>query len=253
MAPLSFDDLLMILGNRVYLYELAHTVFGGEPDERLVEALADETAAQALCLAADAPDDAYDRLRSYLADLADAPSRSETVAALRASYMQLVQGPDLNEAYPWESMYVSHRRLLFQKNTLEVRETYRAFGYAAYELGKVPDDHISLECAFMARMAQRTFDVFSRAVSDDAADGAQAEATNACGIDSDELAPVLDGQESFLREHATQWFSSYARDLKAVGEGSLYACVADMVAAFVEDDLETIESVRVFASGRGIG
>lgn len=240
MASLTIDDARLLLGARMYLYELAHTVFGGEPDAALVEALTSETADQALVLAMDGQGDPYDHLRASLVELGALPVE-EAVVGLRSAHMRLVEGPDLHDAYPWESMYVSHRRLLFQKSTLEVRGAYREFGYELQEHGKVPDDHLSLECAFMAKMATRTLEAF---------DSAMAGGEGDLGSASEELLHLLDGQERFLCDHAGKWFSRYAADLSANDGESLYARVACMIAAFVEDDRGVLEAVRTLAFER---
>ncbi|MEC4183542.1 molecular chaperone TorD family protein [Adlercreutzia sp. R21] len=62
---------------------------------------------------------------------------------------------------PWESVYVTGERLVFQPSTLAVREAYAAWGLAARKKGSEPDDHIATECDFMAKMAQRAAGAFS--------------------------------------------------------------------------------------------
>lgn len=59
---------------------------------------------------------------------------------------------------PWESVYVSSDRLVFQASTLAVREAYGAAGFVAKNKGSEPDDHIATECDFMAKLAQRAQD-----------------------------------------------------------------------------------------------
>lgn len=236
MSASDLEDMRLRLGIRPYLYQFVHTVFSGMPDESLVAALTDNVAGQSLLLAGKTPDDAYDRLRTYLVALKQADSGR--IDKLRSSYIRLVDGPDLVDAYPWESMYTSHRRLLFQKSTLEVRESYREFGYKLQEQGKVPDDHISLECAFMAQMAQRTADSFAAWC-----DGRVPAAKPTTDTHSD-LESLLDGQVRFLAEHMHVWLPRYADDLNSRDEESLYARVACMIAAFVSDDLEILSSVQ---------
>lgn len=250
MATLTFDDARLLLSSRAYIYELAHTVFCGEPDEQLVKALTGEFAEQALRFASDEPCDAYDRFRSCLANLAKAPSVQAAVADLKSSYMKLIEGPDASDAFPWESMYVSHRRLLFQRSTLEVREAYREFGYELQERGKVPDDHLSLECAFMAEMARRTFASFT-AWLEAADESVRSDGADEPAAASDSLDALLAGQERFLSDHALKWFSLYARDLQEADGESLYAHAACMIAEFAGDDLQMIAAIRSMTAERG--
>lgn len=61
---------------------------------------------------------------------------------------------------PWESVYVTGERLVFQPSTLAVREAYAEWGLAAKKRGSEPDDHIATECDFMAKLAQKAADAF---------------------------------------------------------------------------------------------
>lgn len=61
-------------------------------------------------------------------------------------------------APPWGSVYMSEERLVFQKETLEVRNWYREFGLAAENLYREPDDHIALELGFLAHLAKLEYE-----------------------------------------------------------------------------------------------
>lgn len=61
---------------------------------------------------------------------------------------------------PWESVYVSPDRLVFQISTLAVRDAYGAAGFVAKNKGAEPDDHIATECDFMAKLAERAQDAY---------------------------------------------------------------------------------------------
>lgn len=216
MTTVFNEDVDTILYVRAYLYELAHVVFGGEPNESLVAALASEETADALLVASDRHGDAYDLLRSACIDLrGDARMTAPEIDKLQSEYMRLVGGPEPKAAYPWESMYVANRKLLFQKSTLIVRDAYSEFGYRLKLLGRVPDDHLSLECAFMAELSRLTI------------------------VASDNRATcyrLLDGQRRFLEEHLLRWVPFFAADLSEAEPGCLYALFANMLAALIGDD-----------------
>ena len=57
-------------------------------------------------------------------------------------------------APPWESVYFSPDRLVFQQETFQVRAWYTRFGLQSANHNKEPDDHISVELEFVAHLAE---------------------------------------------------------------------------------------------------
>ena len=78
----------------------------------------------------------------------------EGFKSVQADYTRLFIGlGDDGFAAPWESVYFSEERLVFQQQTLEVRNWYRRFGLEAEKINREPDDHIGLELLFMSHLA----------------------------------------------------------------------------------------------------
>jgi TorA maturation chaperone TorD len=75
---------------------------------------------------------------------------------------------------------------VFQAQTLQVRNWYLRYGLEIENLHKEPDDHIGLELAFLAHLAQR---------------GLHAIEQNDPGIFEDAMA----AQRGFLAEHLLKW------------------------------------------------
>jgi TorA maturation chaperone TorD len=73
---------------------------------------------------------------------------------LRVDFTHLFLGPDKAPAAPWESVYFCDERLVFQQQTLQVREWYARFGLEPIHLHQEPDDHIGLELEFLAHLAK---------------------------------------------------------------------------------------------------
>lgn len=108
---------------------------------------------------------------------------------LENDFNRLFVGPAQPLAPPWESYYLSRDRLLFQEQTLEVREIYQRLGLrveGSGEGGVEPDDSLSLELCFMAELCARCV-----AALETGADGAQAE--------------ILEAQRQFLTAHLSKW------------------------------------------------
>jgi TorA maturation chaperone TorD len=86
----------------------------------------------------------------------------------------------------WESVHLSTEHLIFQEPTLQVRRWYRRFGLQAEELNREPDDHIALEMAFIAYLANL---------------GAQAQESG----DKEEFERLFQAQREFASQHLLKW------------------------------------------------
>lgn len=74
----------------------------------------------------------------------------EQFQALKRDYMHLFIGPEHVLVPFWESVYLSPDHILYERQTLEVRQQYRRFGMALPENNIEPDDHLGLELLFVA-------------------------------------------------------------------------------------------------------
>ena len=73
---------------------------------------------------------------------------------VRRDFARLFIGPNRLPAPPWESVYCNEERLIFDKETLQVRLLYRQFGMAVPTERNEPDDHFGLEMMFIAHLCQ---------------------------------------------------------------------------------------------------
>lgn len=99
---------------------------------------------------------------------------------------RLTRGPGEPIAVPWESVYRSLDGLIFEEQTMQVRQRYKRFNLQAPKLNVEPDDHISLELDFLVQLLTRGL--------------AASEQGDA------EVAQVhLDAHDEFCREHLLRW------------------------------------------------
>lgn len=117
-----------------------------------------------------------ERSAEGVALLARSADTAETAEDLRQDHFVLVVGPAKVRAVPWESVYRSREGLVFEAQTLQVRDFYRRFGLQAPRLNREPDDHISLELEFCSTLLNRALDAAEAGSSQDAAAFAQAHA-----------------------------------------------------------------------------
>jgi TorA maturation chaperone TorD len=110
--------------------------------------------------------------------------------ALKADYLRLFIGVGKVLAPPWESVYFGDDRLLFQEQTIQVREWYRKYGLQIEKLHHEPDDQIGLELSFLANLAQLAVQAAERR-------------------DEAELTRLLHDQQAFLTEHPLRWAQAW--------------------------------------------
>lgn len=110
---------------------------------------------------------------------------------IKKDYLYLFAGVGKPLAPVWESVYFNEDRMLFQKQTLEVREFYARFGLQAERKGHEPDDHIGLELSFLAHLAKLALQ--SLESGDEAA-----------------VEKNLQAQRDFLAQHILRWASAWA-------------------------------------------
>lgn len=132
----------------------------------------------------------------------------EEFKALKSDQLYLFIGLDRVLAPVWESVYFNESRLVFQEQTLQVREWYARFGLQIEKLNREPDDHIGLELSFMAHLASRALQV----------------------IGEGETSPdeILQAQRTFLSEHLLRWGPSWAKLVKQHAKTDFYRGLAHL-------------------------
>lgn len=214
-------QLEALLLSRAYLYELFHKLFGGSPDEELLDALLGD-------IAADAVEEfsgnsvELTAFGSFLAKL-KATNREELLDSAKDEYTRVFIGPLALPASPYESPYTgAHDMATFQQNTLVVRELYREQGLQVKRFQAIPDDHVAIMCAFAAEMSERAL-VALRA----------GEAT--------ELVNVLRSQRAFVSEHLANWLGTFAtsvRNSKAGSHAVMYPQLIEALHSLAKADVD---------------
>ncbi len=133
----------------------------------------------------------------------------EEFKALKRDQLYLFIGTDHVLAPVWESVYFSEKHLVFQEQTLKVREWYSRFGLQAERLNKEPDDHIGLEMSFVAHLARIAWQA--------------AEAG-----DEQTFEETLKAQRDFLAEHLLRWGPAWARLVKKHAKTDFYRGLAHL-------------------------
>ena len=221
------DVILALLAGRSYVFSLLHTLLGAEPTPELVSAASGEAALSAVALF----DQEGERAPKLLAEALKLLKAADP-AALKTEYTRLFLGPGDYIAAPWESVYTSKERALFQESTLDVRAWFKRFGYVAGGYPNYPDDHISIMMQFMALMGGK--------------------ANDALIVGEMEVCRSLIAEQmQFAREHLLNWVFQYARDMQQSETNFFYPQLAIALAEFVSYDQQVLSELLEACEGCG--
>lgn len=129
--------------------------------------------------------------------------------AVKDDHLNLFIGLNKVPAPMWESVYTSEKRLLFQEQTLKIREWYARFGLQAERINNEPDDHIGLELSFVAHLASLAFQAAEQG-------------------DEMELNKLLQAQRDFLFNHLLCWGPAWAKLVKKHAATDFYRGIAHL-------------------------
>lgn len=136
----------------------------------------------------------------------------EQLGALVDDHRRLFIGPRPLLAAPWESVYRSREGLVFDVQTIQVRQAYRRFGLESPYLNKEPDDHIALESSFVATLAVRALDAFDALDVHDTHDTLDAHGTldgGAADGDGPGVEELVGAMSAFARDHLGAWLPDF--------------------------------------------
>jgi len=216
----NYDSIAILLANRTYLYRLLQKLFGDEPTMETLNALNSEFTQTSLALLS--LDDKLNNIKGFLGKLEQ--DQEKELDKARSEYTRLFLGPAKLPAPPWESVYVTKERLIFQESTLKVRECYLKYNFLPVNYRTEADDHIALELDFMANLSAMAEDYLANKQ-----------------IDS--LLKILDDQKSFLEEHLLAWVPDYVADLQTATTHPLYWGAADILNWFLKVDLAVVTEI----------
>lgn len=222
----SFNEVQILLSGLTLVYKLFQSVFGNEPSKEQLKILCSQASREALELFGDeACSDYMQSLKVFNAFCIQYENQPEaTLEELQSEYTRLLLGPEKLPAYPWESVYVTKERLLFQKSTLEVRDCYRAFGFIPAEYPHVADDHIALELDFLGRLSEMA-----------------EKASNQ--NEKEEVIRFLESKKGFMIRHLLNWVPDFARQMQQSKTNVFYPNAAILLSEFLKKANQAIDEI----------
>ncbi|QUN07099.1 molecular chaperone TorD family protein [Shewanella yunxiaonensis] len=211
-------EYAMLIGNREELYLLLGRLYKLEVDESLLERLAEM---QFPKNSGDAElNEGYQLLTNYLKH-----QKNETDLAV--DYARVFLGAGIYSglvAHPYESVYTSPERLVMQEAWVDVVATYHANGLDKAASLDIPEDHIALECEFMAYLCHK----IQQAMSKD---------------DWSTITRAIDTQKEFLQKHLLNWVPNFCEDIQRCASSDFYKAVAKITDRFLKLDLDILEEL----------
>ena len=125
---------------------------------------------------------------------------------------------------PWESVYRSEERDLFDVHTFQVRESYARHGMEFVDKNKTPEDSIAIELEFMQLLGDRVLTALEKA--DPKAERILAE-----------------DQLKFLDQHMLAWVPEFVSLSRQHAQTPFYRGLAGVLLGFLEWDRETLQEL----------
>lgn len=158
----------------------------------------------------------------------DAQGKDDFVTEVKRDYTYLFYMVGASRTSPFESVYRTDDRTMFGPTTLQVRESYHAWGVEVPQLGNKPDDHIGYEFAFLTHVLGCAADALA-AEDDGAADEVGRDVRAVGETDAEKEAfRASDAVRSFLSDHLLVFAPTYFANMKTRAHEPFYRAVADI-------------------------
>lgn len=226
MKTAQNDGIAIVLANRHYLYGLLQHTFGNEPSGPLFDAVTNDHTRDALGLWLDEDESNLSDYLSLLAEVkvALAKDGEKTLDRLKGEYTALFIGPNKLPAPPWESVYRSEERIIFQESTLKVRQAYLEYEFLPSNYPHEADDHLAMELDFMAHLSKMALERFEEE-------------------EYAEVSRLLSSQKEFLEEHLLVWIKDFSREIQNATTHYFYPQLAVLTERIVQVDKAVIQEV----------
>ncbi len=194
---------------RHYLYRFFQFLFGNEPKAEAWGELDSELFGEACEIVGV-------NGRALGGKLCEAQTDAAIRKHLSVEYTVAFIGPGALASPPWESAQLSGDGALFSAITLDVRNAYREQGLLPEQYPRVADDHIALECGFLAELAERALSDFQV-------------------FDGERCRENLATSKVFLDAHPLRWVDVFAGKIDG-GRTPFYQTAAQVLADFMHID-----------------
>ncbi|AKL94354.1 anaerobic dehydrogenase [Clostridium aceticum] len=214
---LSSEEISILLEMRIFAYSFLKHALYIEPSREFLKAVIENNAVESFPFTekSELINEGIIQINSFLKE--NNVLEISEYEKLHWDYTRMFIGPNSLPVPPWESVYLNKDRLVFQKETFEVRKNYLKYYFISKNYPREPDDHIGIELDFMCRLNKI------------AMENNEIQNTN-------KLLEVLNDQESFLREHILKWIPDFSISMINSSNTEFYRGIAKILKGYVEVD-----------------
>lgn len=159
----------------------------------------------------------YEMLKAYLKSHDDGD-----ITDLEVDYARIFLAAGVAQglaAFPYESVYTNKKHLMNQEASDDVTILYAAKGLKAREdMYRVPNDHVSLEFEYMARLCK------------DAA--AAADSADEAGVQNS-----IKEQKAFCGNHMKRWVTLFCNDVIKYAKTDFYKAIGTLCRGFIREEI----------------
>lgn len=160
---------------------------------------------------------------------------SDIFENLHWDFTRLFIGPEKLPAPPWESVYVSRDKLLFQHCTNEVKRTYEENGFFLDEEDIEAADHIGFELDFLYHLSALTISLFEQHNADR------------------KLLEIMNLQHNFLQQHLLAFSAQFSENVQLNAETPFYRYFGLILQLFLTADKRQLErsmaALKILSNG----
>lgn len=222
---MSCPDTRDYLIQRHVGYDILRRLLIEEPTPELLNFLREQDIASLFPIISDAQStDAFAMLQRALA-MAIFTCGEPLFEDLHWDFTRLFIGPEAPLAPPWESVYVSKDKLLFQHCTHEVKRIYQSSGLLKNEDEGEAADHIGYELDYLYQQ--------SRNVAENMINGAS----------FNDAKPFLHLQLTFLQQHILAFVDDFCLNIQTHSQTEFYRGIALLLPLFLKLDAQRLSDV----------
>lgn len=136
-----------------------------------------------------------------------------SIIMMKEDYLNLFTGTGNPLAPPYESVYRSPDHLMFDKQTSEIRDFYKSYGWESKFKGKIPDDHLGVELLFLTLMIEKYLEL------------------------DDEIcnSEMRDEIRRFIDQHIMSWVPEWNKSIQQNANTLSYKGIGTLILACAED------------------
>jgi len=218
------ENVLALIELRAYAYDVLRRTFASEPSQEYLVLMKDTIDQFPFSSESEYILKGIEAVKKSLDQLDPSVGISKDVSEeLLWDYTRMFIGPDQLVAPPWESAYANEDKLLFQKETLAVREAYLKYLFLPVQFQQEADDHIGLELDFMYQLC---LILYEKVKSGDLS-----------------YAEVLEDQKSFLQQHLLTWVDRFGKDVVNNSATDFYKGMTNILTGYLSLDQRAIEEL----------